>query len=557
MGNTSQTKSAVIAESALVLHDSMVGNRARKMQGNRANWTIERIILMLLSLLVGLVVASSLISSWSEPQVQGRLGRAQSELLLQAAGSRSDLPLLLYDSLVGKEALSTATTQYEESRKTARDTVDDLRQQLKESRLHPTSQIQSLDNKLQAAQTDLQKINLELGLLQAVQKQPAAAQQRWQQIGRDLPESAIATTADTLDRLWGSGTVVPEVAEQVLQKNLQGWFRAQGLKKLYGGNPDKLKNLAQEEVVSSREALYRLAAITILRGGSVLLGLVVAVGLLVRQVWQRPRPVPTSGALVKIEPRSGLLRRVMGISAGVAERAALVVPWDFTTIWKVLLAFFLIGQLILPQFLAILLSVSGLSLATAPLWQKALFVLISYGLLALGVTVALILFISPFQPLSADWFNWKGHKNWFFWGLGGYLVANPIVLPVLALNDKLWNGQGGSNPILSVVLESKDSLSFLLLSLTAAVAAPLFEEYLFRGFLLTSLTRYLASWQAIMVSALIFATAHLSVSEILPLTALGMVLGYVYQRSGSLLAPMLLHGLWNGSSMLTLYLLAS
>jgi uncharacterized protein len=546
----------VIAESALVLHDSMVGNWARKMQGNKAGWTIERIILGLLSLLVGLVVASSLISSWSEPQVQGRLSRAQSDLLLQASGNPSDLPPLLYNALVDKEVLSVATKQYEGSRKAARDTVDDLRHQVKESRLHPTSQIQSLDGKLQAAQTDLQKINLELGLLQAVQKQPAAAQQRWQQIGRDLPESGIATTADTLDRLWGNGTVVPEVAEQVLQKNLQGWFRTQGLKKLYSDNPEKLQSLAQEESSMAKEALYRLTAITVLRGGAVLLGLVLALGLLVRKFWQLRRPLPLDGAVVKIESRSLSLSKVFGIDSH-GDGESLVVPWDFKVIWKVLLSFFLIGQLILPQFLAILVSVSGLSLATAPLWQKACFVLVSYGLLAISVTVALRLFIAPYQPLAAGWFNWTGKKNWLFWGLGGYLVANPIVLPVLALNDKLWNGQGGSNPILSVVLESKDTLSFLLLSLTASVAAPLFEEYLFRGFLLTSLTRYISGWQAIAVSALIFATAHLSVSEILPLTALGMVLGYVYQRSGSLLAPMLLHGLWNGSSMLTLYLLAS
>jgi uncharacterized protein len=203
------------------------------------------------------------------------------------------------------------------------------------------------------------------------------------------------------------------------------------------------------------------------------------------------------------------------------------------------------------------LKLLSLDLAVAPLWQKACFVLISYGLMASGVTAALGLFIAPYQPLSQGWFAWRGQKNWWLWGLGGFAIANVVVLPVLALNDKLWQGQGGSNPILSVVLESKDTLSFALLSLTAAVAAPLFEEYLFRGFLLTSLTRYFSSWQAIALSAVIFAAAHLSVSEILPLATLGMVLGYVYQRTGSLLAAMLLHGLWNGSSMLTLYLLAN
>jgi uncharacterized protein len=548
-------KSAKIAESAPVRHDRIVGNRARKMQGNRSGWTIERGILVLLSLLVGLVVFSSLISSWSEPQVQGRLGRAQSDLLLQASSlkGRSDLPANLYNSLVGPEALSLATTQYEESRKTARDTVDHIRHQIEESR--PTDQIQGVKSKLKEAQIDLQKINIELGLLQAVQKQDNAAQQRWRQISRDLPESAIATTADTLDRLWSGETVLPETAEKTLKSNLQGWFRYQGLHKLYANNLERLQGLEQEETATAWTALYHLASITLLRGGALLLGLLLGLGLLIRKVWQlgRPAPMPSSaGALVRIEQHPSALSRILEI-----PRPDLVVPWDYRVIWKVMLGFFLIGQLILPVLLKILISLSGLQLATAPLWLKACSVLVSYGLMAIGVIIVLRLFVAPYQPLAANWFNWQGQKSWLRWGLGGFLIANLVVLPVLALNDKLWQGQGGSNPILSVVLESKDSLSFLLLSLTAAVAAPLFEEYLFRGFLLSSLTRYLTGWQSIVLSALIFAIAHLSVSEILPLATLGMVLGYVYQRTGSLLASMFLHGLWNGSSMLTLYLLAS
>lgn len=521
----------------------------------KLGWTIERIILVLLSLLVGLVVSTSLISSWSEPQVQGRLGRAQSELLLQASSlqGRSDLPSDLYNSLVGPNALSLATTQYEESRTTARDTVDHLRHQVEAS--PATSQIQGIKTKLKEAQIDLQKINIELGLLQAAQKQENAAQQRWKQISRDLPESPIATTADTLDRLWSGETILPATTETTLTNNLHGWFRYQGLHKLYANNPEQLQNLDRTETAAAWTALYHLASITLLRGGSVLLGLLLSVGLLIRKVWQlsRPAPLPKStGALVRIEPKASTLSRILEIPQGDQ-----VVPWDYRVIWKVMLGFFLISQLMLPLLVKILLSATQLQLATAPLWQKALFVLINYGLMAIGVITVLRLFIEPYQPLATNWFNWQGQNSWLNWGLGGFLIANLVVLPVLALNDKLWQGQGGSNPILSVVLESKDSFSFLLLTLTAAVAAPLFEEYLFRGFLLTSLTRYLTSWQSITLSGLIFAIAHLSVSEILPLATLGIVLGYVYQRTGSLLASMVIHSLWNGSSMLTLYLLAS
>jgi membrane protease YdiL (CAAX protease family) len=143
------------------------------------------------------------------------------------------------------------------------------------------------------------------------------------------------------------------------------------------------------------------------------------------------------------------------------------------------------------------------------------------------------------------------------WGIGGYLVATPIVILISFLNEQIWQGQGGSNPILQIVLEGKDPIALLLFFLTAAIAAPLFEEFLFRGFLLPSLTRYVPVWGAIGISALLFGVAHLSLSEILPLTTLGIILGVVYTRTRNLLASMLLHSLWNSSTLVSLYILGS
>jgi uncharacterized protein len=128
---------------------------------------------------------------------------------------------------------------------------------------------------------------------------------------------------------------------------------------------------------------------------------------------------------------------------------------------------------------------------------------------------------------------------------------------VSIVNEKIWHGQGGSNPLLQIVLEGKDSNALLLFFITAAIAAPLFEEFLFRGFLLPSLTRYVPVWVAICLSGLLFGVAHLSLSEIIPLTTLGIILGIVYVRTKNLLAPMLLHSLWNSTTLVSLYILGS
>jgi uncharacterized protein len=175
---------------------------------------------------------------------------------------------------------------------------------------------------------------------------------------------------------------------------------------------------------------------------------------------------------------------------------------------------------------------------------------------SLGIGV-LYLSIKSYFPLPADWFKFNWKSNWLLWGIGGYLVATPIVIVVSLINDKIWHGQGGSNPLLQIVLEGKDATALLLFFVTAAVAAPLFEEFLFRGFLLPSLTRYVPVWGAIAISGLVFGVAHLSLSEILPLTTLGIILGIVYVRTRNLLAPMLLHSLWNSSTLVSLFILGS
>ena len=132
-----------------------------------------------------------------------------------------------------------------------------------------------------------------------------------------------------------------------------------------------------------------------------------------------------------------------------------------------------------------------------------------------------------------------------------------MVILISLINQQLWQGQGGSNPILPIALNGQDGLALALFFITASIAAPVFEEVMFRGFLLPSLTKYMPIWGAIIASGFLFAIAHLNISEVLPLAVLGIILGVVYTRSRNLLSSMLLHSLWNSGTLLSLYVLGS
>ena len=130
-----------------------------------------------------------------------------------------------------------------------------------------------------------------------------------------------------------------------------------------------------------------------------------------------------------------------------------------------------------------------------------------------------------------------GIRDWSVTGVQTCALPISLVVGISLVNQLLWQGRGGSNPILGIILENRDPWAIAAFFLTASIAAPLFEETLFRGFLLPSLTRSLSPWGAVVVSALVFAIAHLSLSEVLPLTVLGIVLGGVYLRTRNLVAP--------------------
>ena len=139
--------------------------------------------------------------------------------------------------------------------------------------------------------------------------------------------------------------------------------------------------------------------------------------------------------------------------------------------------------------------------------------------------------------------------------LAGWLMVTPVVMLTGWLLVRLVGDPGGSNPLLELVLGSRDPLALALLALTAVVLAPLFEETIFRGALLPVLAMRLGPFPGVLLSGLLFAMAHISVGELAPLTVLGVGLGLVRLRSGRLWPSVLMHGLWNAVTFLNLLLL--
>lgn len=133
-------------------------------------------------------------------------------------------------------------------------------------------------------------------------------------------------------------------------------------------------------------------------------------------------------------------------------------------------------------------------------------------LLALATLLLSVIILEPFSSLVE---------------IPDYLIDN---LYGAILEDPLWN-------VLSVV-----------------IAAPLLEEFFIRGIMLRGMLQRMSAAKAITWSAFIFALIHLNLYQALGAFVIGLFIGWVYYRSGSLLFAILIHFVNNSFSAAMLFL---
>lgn len=143
--------------------------------------------------------------------------------------------------------------------------------------------------------------------------------------------------------------------------------------------------------------------------------------------------------------------------------------------------------------------------------------------------------LQVYRPLSAD--RWVGY---LMLGMGMCIFAN-----IVAYGTTVVFSLFSLYP--SDVPDTADGtlVNWLLSMVGTAVLPAILEELLFRGVVM-GLLRPAGDRVAILVSALLFSLAHGTLTQIPFAFVLGLVFGFLYVRTGSLLVPMALHFLNNG-----------
>jgi membrane protease YdiL (CAAX protease family) len=296
----------------------------------------------------------------------------------------------------------------------------------------------------------------------------------------------------------------------------------------------------------------------------------------------------------------GGLALTHGLEPEAPQRAALVQDAIRTAIVLALLSLVVLGLLLggaVTAILAVLTLRSGrLEPAyradpTAPVAYASAFALYLLSFLAFSGAIGLItqqldlgsgalwllwLFPLVFAPLLLGWLRLAGHEPrralrsmglhrgrglWREAGAGivGYLAGIPLVLLGFIITAMLANG-GGSGMDHPVVDElRRGGLGTILGALLlGSLFAPVVEETMFRGVLYHHLRAWYGPPLAALLQGVVFAAVHPQGLAAIPvLAALGIVFAFIREWRGSLIGPMVAHGLHNGGTMAITILLLS
>jgi len=89
----------------------------------------------------------------------------------------------------------------------------------------------------------------------------------------------------------------------------------------------------------------------------------------------------------------------------------------------------------------------------------------------------------------------------------------------------------------------------ILVPLVVGVLAGLCEETLFRGPMQTAMVKRLGRWPGLVVVAMAFALAHLDIHGVPLRGGIGLVLGWMVVRTGSVFPAMIAHGVYDGTQL--------
>ncbi len=175
-----------------------------------------------------------------------------------------------------------------------------------------------------------------------------------------------------------------------------------------------------------------------------------------------------------------------------------------------------------------------------------------------GPAVSVVVLVLPHSSMfAAVWlFGVRNRRGWRPVGFVVPPLPRGLVLPGLVLLASLGLGAIYVRTVTALGIDMlvpprlphellAEGPARLLSIAGVGIAGPLIEEVFFRGFLLAALVQPLGPLRAAVVSSAVFSVAHASLAVVIPLFFIGLLLSWLYLRTGSLWPPFAAHAAQN------------
>ena len=134
------------------------------------------------------------------------------------------------------------------------------------------------------------------------------------------------------------------------------------------------------------------------------------------------------------------------------------------------------------------------------------------------------------------------------YGVYAYIGLVPVLASVMLLSMwlfELFNIPVEPQPILVILQREKHIPTLIYMGFFTALLGPVLEEVFFRGFAYSVFRKRFGVFSGIILSAAFFASVHANLASLFPIFCLGLLLAYIYEKTGSLVSSVTVHVIHN------------
>ncbi len=229
------------------------------------------------------------------------------------------------------------------------------------------------------------------------------------------------------------------------------------------------------------------------------------------------------------------------------------VPWGVWDVGKVVVIF------VFFQYVLIILGGYMSGMGFYPKSGEMLVRIVSATLLDIVLITSTIYFAASFygRGLGSLGLTGKDLLKGVRYGFLGYIGFVPVLIcVVLAVYwlSSVFEVTLEPQAIVEMFKDEKHPAVLFYMSVFAGLLGPLVEEVFFRGFLYGALRKKMGIISGVVISALLFALLHANLASFFPILALGVLLAYLYEKTGSLTASITVHMAHNTLMLIFLFL---